>query len=58
MTKKSKKLNWIFSSHTPKGKSGEKIRFIFGVFRCVIMNIHNKKLVHDALNKLGGKHTF
>jgi hypothetical protein len=48
MTKKSKKLRWSFFSHTPKGKNGENIRFIFGVFWCGIMNIHNKELVHDA----------
>jgi hypothetical protein len=32
-----------------------KLGVIFGVFWCGIMNIHNKKLVHDASSKLREK---
>jgi hypothetical protein len=42
-------LNMDYFLHAPRGKKWEKnYKIIFRVFWCGIMNIHNKKLIHDA----------
>jgi hypothetical protein len=43
---------------TKGGKMGKKLRIFFGGFWCGIMDICNKKLVHDALKKFREKYTF
>jgi hypothetical protein len=48
----------LFFIHQEK-RNEEKIRDYFLWFSgCGIMNIHNNKLVDDALNKLRETHTF
>jgi hypothetical protein len=46
----------LFFMH--KKKNGEKIQdYLWGFFWCGVMNIHNNKLFHDTLKKLGENHT-
>jgi hypothetical protein len=40
-------------------KNGENFKdYFWSFFKCGVINIHNNKLVHDALNKIKEKHTF
>jgi hypothetical protein len=48
----------MFFIHDQEWKNGEKIKDYFWGFWCGIMNIHNKKLVHDDFKKTKEKYIF